>query len=334
MNDPEPVRDDEIDGLVRRYLDRSADRVDPRPAFDRLRQALDWDTDSAQLEATHVGARVASPSVRRLWFWGISAAAAAVVLSALLLVEPRPALARADTLVREAKQAHLQPLDRCYLVEFRRDSALVDECSPLTSQVRQTRLWTRGDRFWVESVQPDKRWAWGRDERNRFWFALGPHRGIRLEPDEMSPWLNLCCDLYCIRLEQLLGEMLSDFDLTREDAGTRSAPATQVVRATPRAGTYHPNLKSLVLEIDAETRVVRGMVLERMKQGKPFATVTYTLVETRTLDDAKFQLEGHLDPKAPVFTQDFEPTRRRKWLTFCFGPRASAMFRLRGDERE
>lgn len=336
MNEPErrTFSDEEIDRLIRRHLDRHADGVDPRPSFDHLRQAMAWGPAAPRAEAAgeilQLSGRRGS---RRAWaVWGVSAAAAALVLSALVLLQASPALARAETLVREAKQAHLLPLDRCYLVEVRRDSALLDECAPLTSQVRQTRLWTRGDRFWVESVRPDKRWAWGRDERNRFWIALGTHRGIRLEPDEVSLWLNLCCDLYCIRVERLLGEMLSDFDLRRETSAGGTVPATQVVRATPREGSFHPNLKSLVLEIDAETRVVRRMVLERTRMGKPFATVTYTLAETRTLDDAKFQLEGHLSSPYLVFTQDFQPERRRGLLAFCFGARASAMFRLKGED--
>ena len=81
------------------------------------------------------------------------------------------------------------------------------------------------------------------------------------------------------------------------------APATQVVRASMKPGRTHPSIKSVVLEIDAESRVVRRMVIERMYKGQPFATVTCTLVETETLDDDKFQLEGHL--VAPV--HDFYP---------------------------
>ena len=53
-----------------------------------------------------------------------------------------------------------------------------------------TRLWTRGDRFWVESARPGQRWAWGRDEANRFWVAFGPHTAVSLEADEVPYWLG------------------------------------------------------------------------------------------------------------------------------------------------
>ena len=78
-----------------------------------------------------------------------------------------------------------------------------------------------------------------------------------------------------------------------------------------------------------ETRVLRRMVIERTTKGQPFATVTYTLVETRTLDDGKFQLEGHLIPPYNVYTHDVEPERRRELLTRWFGPNSGPWFRLR-----
>src|SRR4051812_14349492 len=167
MSEPEPLPDDAIDALVRRSLDRGAERIDPRPAFDRLQAA--WPgSDESRVGRASLPRRL-RPAGR--WAWGVSAAAAVVLVAAVAMLQDRPALARAEVLVREARSAHRLPLDRCYLVEVRRDSALFDEYSPVATPVRQTRLWTRGDRFWVESVQPRQRWAWGRDERNRFWMA-------------------------------------------------------------------------------------------------------------------------------------------------------------------
>ena len=61
----------------------------------------------------------------------------------------------------------------------------------MTSQVEVTRTWTRGDQFWVESANPELRWAWGREKSNRIWLAVGPHRAVRLEPDEVPRWLGL-----------------------------------------------------------------------------------------------------------------------------------------------
>jgi hypothetical protein len=336
MSEAETRADDMIEALVRRSLERGAERIDPRPVFERLQAA--WPAPATGSEATESAGRTASrgrfPAAS--WAWGLSAAAAVLLLLTAWLLRPSPVLASPESLVREATQAHRLPLDRCYIVEVRKDSAVYDECFPMTSQVRLTRLWTRGDRFWIESKSADRHWDWGRDPGNRVWFAFEPNRAVRLEAGEVPRWLSLCCDLYCIQLEQLLGTVLRDFTLEREipgdDASTESAPATQVVRALMKPGRSHPSIKSVVLEIDAESRVVRRMVIERMYKGQPFATVTCTLVETETLDDDKFQLEGHLTAPYTVYTRDFEPDHRRELIARWFGPEVGSWFRLPGPK--
>ncbi len=211
---------------------------------------------------------------------------------------------------------------------------MVAELSPTTPQVRLTRVWTRGDRFYVESVWPEERWAWGRDEANRFWIALGEHTAVRLEADEVPYGLNVYCDLHSLNIEQWLGEVLDWFEINRE---TSESPGTIRVRvkarqATPRpdafarVGAYkhpYPMVQSADLEIDAETRVVRRMVVRRVWNGEPFATVTYSLAETDARDSADYRLEGHLLEPSEVFTRDHEPERRRELLARWLGPRAT-----------
>ena len=329
MIEPENRSDEMIEALVRWSLDRDAESIDPRAAFERLEAAR---PELSESSAGTLG-RAETTRRRRLGArplaWGLSAAAAVLLIVTTWLLRPGPALASAESLVREAKQVHRLPLDRCYLVEFKRDSALFDECSPMTSQVEVTRTWTRGDQFWVESANPELRWAWGREKSNRIWLAAGPHRAVRLEPDEVPRWLGLFYSLCGIQLEQLLGEVLRDFDLERETPAGDVRPATQVIRARLKPGRSHPQIRSAVLELDVETRVLRRMVIERTTKGQPFATVTYTLVETKTLDDGKFQLEGHLTPPYNVYTHDVEPERRRELLTLWFGPNSGPWFRLR-----
>ena len=45
-----------------------------------------------------------------------------------------------------------------------------------------------------------------------------------------------------------------------------------------------PGIQTVNLEIDAETRVVRRMVVRRTLNGLPFATVTYPLAETDSIE--------------------------------------------------
>jgi hypothetical protein len=248
----------------------------------------------------------------------------------MLLSYDRPALARGEAVVREAKRAHLLPIDRCYLVEVRRESSLVAELSPVNPQVRQTRLWTRGDRFWVESAHPaQQRWAWGRDESNRFWIAFGPHAAVRVDADEIPYWLNVYCDLHSLNFEKWLGEVLNRFELTRETRSGDADLSTIVVRARAKARSatpQFPSVESAELEIDAETRVVRRMVVRRVANGEPFATVTYTLAETDALDPADYRLEGHVSDRSEIYTRENKPERRKELLARWFGPRSMRRF--------
>jgi hypothetical protein len=313
MSEPERPPGLDVEGLVRAHLDRHSERIDPRPLFARIAAGL-------PAEAAPI---VAGGWSRGPWRWvGVAAVAASVALWAALSWQDRKALARGETVVREARQAHQMPIDRCYLVEVRRESPAAAELTPTAPQVRVTRLWTRGDRFWVESTRPDQRWAWGRDQANRFWIAFGPHTAARLEADEVPDWLNLYCDLHSLHVEQLLGDVLGRFDLAREASPPGSDAST--IRVVARARVVFPRVPSIEsadLEIDAETRVIRRMVVRRSWNGQPFATVTYRLAETDALDPSAYQIEGHLTDPSEVFTRDHEPQRRKELLARWFGPR-------------
>jgi hypothetical protein len=327
MTEPESPLDLEIERLVRASLEREAERVDPRPLFVRIMLEARGSTPS----------RVAPVAGRRrpraLLRWaGAAAAAAALFACVTLFWQDRKVLAKGETVVREARQAHSMPIDRCYLVEVRRESSRVAELAPSMPQLRLTRLWTRGDRFWVESANPDARWAWGRDASNRIWIAFGPHTAVRMDADEVPDWLNLYCDLHSLNVEQLLGDVLSKFDLTRETSPPAADASTIRVHAKARnIIPLGPAIQAVELEVDAETRVIRRMVVRRVWEGEPLATVTYSLTETDALDPAKYQVEGHLTDPSEIFTRDHEPQRRRELVARWFGARPGRW--LRGSEQ-
>ena len=326
MNRLDPQADLEVERLVRAHLERGAETIDPRPAFEKIQKSLAAPSLDSVAEFGH---RPKSRA-RAAWKWaGAVAAAAAVITGFVLLVQERTALAKGETVVREARRAHLLPIDRCYLVEIKRESSLVAELSPASPQVRQTRLWTRGDRFWVESVRPVQRWAWGRDEANRFWIAFGPHTAVRMEADEIPFWLNVYCDLHSLNFEKWLAEVLNRFELTRDTKHGDADSSTIVVRAKAKARAkipQSPSVESAELEIDAETRVVRRMVVRRVLNGAPFATVTYTLAETDALDPADYQVEGHLSEPSEIYTRENKPERRKELLARWFGPGSGRRF--------
>ena len=311
MIDGQGQRELDIEALIRAHLDRESEKVDPRPLLARI------------LAESPSGGPPPAGRPRRPLRWAGLAAAAAALIALVSYARPAPrAFARGEAVVREARRAHAVPIDRCYLVEVRRESSLAAELSPTIPQVRSTRLWTRGDRFWAESTRPDQRWAWGRDGEDRFWIAFGPHAAIQLEPAEVPDWLGLYCDLHSLNVEQLLGDVLGRFDLSRDDGP--SADESSTIRVVARARSVAPRVPGVAtveMEIGAETRAIRRMVVRRTWNGQPFATVTYTLTETDDRDLSDYRVEGHLSDPSEVYTRDHEPQRRKELLTRWFGAR-------------
>lgn len=322
-----PESEHDMDQLLQAHLQRQAATIDPRPVYDRI---VATRTATAAAPGPTVPDVVEHNGANSRWArrlaWGIGAAAA-VLLAFLGGLQLGPQRASAKALVQEAQAAHGLPLDRCYLVEIRKESAVLDDQNPLTAQARVIRVWTRGDRFWIESVNPQRRWAWGRDENGSVWMTFGPHRAIRFQRPEVPRWLALGCDVFAMQLETLLNEVLRDFDLQRT-TDRAGAPATQVVTATLQPGRQHPSLRHAQIEMDAETKVIRRLVLNRMRLGQPFATITYTLVESQPQDDSKYVLEGHLSAPFDVYTPTTNPQKCRETLDGWFDPRNGEPFHL------
>ena len=320
MSKVENQPDELIEALVRKSLERSgsdrpASRVRPAPGR----------VAGSRGEGTTGGARRPPPPARvGSWAWGLSAAAAVFLLMSVWLLRPSLVLASPEAWSARPSRASAaaRSLLPCRGAEgFRRLRRMFpdDLAGPVT------RLWTRGDQFWVESVNPERRWDWGRDENNHVWFAFGPHRAVRLEPGEMPRWLGPAT--FTVSGSSNSWERSCAISISNGRPADDVRPATQVVRASMKPGRSHPSIKSAVLEIDAESRVVRRMVIERMTKGQPFATVTCTLVETKTLDDGKFQLEGHL--VAPyTFTPATSSPPAGASLTRWFGPKSGSWFQL------
>ena len=222
---------------------------------------------------------------------------------------------------------HRLPIDRCYLVEVRRESNASDDATALPRGVSQTQLWTWGDQFWIQSATGRQRWAWGRDDAGPVWLADGARRGLRLDAAEVPPWLALTCDINSMKLETLLDDVLRDFDLRREGHGPDTLPTTILIRAELKSGRKHSTLRSALLELDAETKVLRRVVLSRSRLGRPVATTTYSLVDSQVQDQLSYTLAGHLQEPSETFTRDHDPARRQEILIRLLGPQAERWFK-------
>lgn len=305
----------DFDQLIAEHLQRQAGHVNSAAVLARIRQTLA--TEQPPLAKS---ARFRRVKHTLLWLSGPLVAACFVV--AFLQFQTEPLRASPHALLQEAQKVHQLPLDRCYLVEFQREAEFTDEANPLAAVSRTTKLWTRGDRFCIESKNPMGFQAiWGRDHEGIIWIAPGPRVAVKIEPKENPPrWLTSMCEICEMRPEHLLGELVRNFDLTREITNDQ---AVQVIRAELKPTRWHPALRSAEVHLDTETKVLRKVVLYRTLPAGASTITTYTLVETQTLDDDYYRIEGHLTAPYRIFTADGPIEPRRRIMGQMFGPRGA-----------
>jgi hypothetical protein len=216
--------------------------------------------------------------------------------------------ATAEELVREAKDVHARPADRCYDVTAEWTPALFQRLQ-LRPIVHTSRLWTRGDQFWIESGPDGAKTAWGQDADGRVWVALNRKQGLTYEPAEAGEPVARYCNLMSLRVVSTLAEVLEKFELLRKDGGAPGEPVRIEATVRPSFLNRNPVFRSVALTLDPDTKVVRRAVLTRQANGETVATLTFTLVDTAPQPDESYGPRGHLDPDAEVLDG-----RDRRWF--------------------
>jgi len=313
MNDKPRDADDPIDDLVRQYMELQAKRERCEPLVERVLGTMErTDADEPQSRPVRAPTSTRGQRVwaRSLWF---AAAAATVLLAFVVGRWGSPAHAEASVLVRAALATHTGPVERCYTVTVERDAEIQEE----QPQFRDVRIWTQGDRFWVD-VRGQRAWKWGRSSSGAIWIALRRHRALEIEADEIGPPLQQIADLYSLHLETLLENVLNHFELEHLENGS----FTHVITARPR-GWASGYIREAVIEVDKETKAVKRLELQRSYPRRGDSQITFTLVDARTPDDSRYEPTGHLDEPFRILTRDLDPDKRRDVLTSWFGPQAA-----------
>lgn len=255
--------------------------------------------------------RVASKLVWR-WAGGFVAAAAMVVLVLLLLHSENRVQARATTVLRAARQEHIKPVERIYLVAVEWDQGWSEGfASP-----QNVRIFTQGDRFWVEMNRGAKSWKWGRNPEGAIWVTLGARRALIIEREEIGAPLQRIATFYSLELQSLLDNVLQTFQVDYiSDSG-----ATHVISAKSRRGW----IREITIEVDKETKAIRQLVVRRWSAQRGGSTAIFTLVDARAPNDSLYRLQGHLQEPFRLLSRHSQPQRRRTVLKNWFGPAAES----------
>jgi len=311
MNTPEAPDDDPLLNAIGEHIKSKEKRLDTRSLAERLLN-------------TSCRRPRRFPDSTRKWSrpgltLGLGATGlAAAVLSAILL-SPSSEI-RAESTVREAAARLQLPLERCYMVEVR---AMGESEVEALAPARTMKIWAADGKFRVEMSRGNFRCAWGRDPDGTVWLTAHPQRGLRIAPDEQGPGLLWISELYGMRPETIISQILARCRL-RE--GTRAGiNDPRVIHAEPRALARQAWLRSATLELDPETKAIRKLSLTRSGNIDGSTTAaTFTLIDTRPVDHSRYGLEGNLVEPYQIYDGDFQPGRRREIISRWTGARVDA----------
>lgn len=240
--------------------------------------------------------------------WTSAAAVVTIVLASLALLPN--AVASPAEFVQQALSACQTLLDRRYSLEIE------PSASPRRNPFRQrgagpkSTLWVRGKQFVQIFGTSEGKLVWGRDAAGSLWFTTTGQAGASFRADEIPEALEEVCDLRTLDLQMLLESLLRDFEL-------KSSPRQQgieLIQARPQPGKKNSKFRDVELEIERETSLVRRATLERVKEGRTVAVVSFMLEEVAAQNDSTYELKTYLQPNAEVLDRSSRRGRRSELL--------------------
>jgi hypothetical protein len=108
--------------------------------------------------------------------------------------------------------------------------------------------------------------------------------------------------------------MSTEFDVMVIRNGLGGASNTTVICGTPRAKHTRPRLRSVTVEIDDVTKIVRRAVFSRVRDGVPVADVSFSFDRSGSQPDSAYLISGHVGRDATILSSDQSLMRRRKLL--------------------
>jgi len=166
-------------------------------------------------------------------------------------------------------------------------------------------LWTRGDRFWSDCVIGDIKFKLGREANGTIWISPSRNKGIEFgnSPSQLPKVVEQICLINSMSVPRLMNEVLIGFDLNSQTVSSLSGEKRTLIWAQLKPYRTHSLLSHALLEIDPRTNVLVRLVLWTVQDGHPKGTVTFTLLESGTIEDDQYELRFHLDSDAVIETQ-------------------------------
>ena len=197
-------------------------------------------------------------------------------------------------LVREAQSAFRSEEDRSYRIHIDLEPGAA-ELFPFLAMLApvDSPLWARNGLLRIDVSQEGRAWSCGRDAQKRVWIKPEPGIGLIFDADEVPAPLAQALDLCSMDLKTLLGAMLTDFDVASlRDEGVPEG--VRRVRGTLKPNRANSRMRSIVVDIEARTKLVQRVVVTRWHAGRSLAGVSFTFAQNGTQPEASYQLSSHL----------------------------------------
>lgn len=300
MNPRIPIDDDEVDDIVRTYLDDIGRGVDVRKQMADILAKLSAVAPSETSPQPNAFRRRRSKARLRI-FWGGTIAAGLLLGSmfvSYLILAPAPINAAA--IVGSARSELWKPIDRCYRVEIDVPKGR-EKAIPFLDEQGEMLVWTRGERFRVVKSMDDSSLSWGRDETRRTWISTGD-KGVVFEKDDVPTILRTVSQYLSFDVGKLMDLLLKHFELESggkfEDNGTTIA----VIHAHQDPKSRRGFINEARLEINLSTKSIRSLELTHLTNGVPTDRFRFTLIEEARLPDSTYRLAGNLKADGEILS--------------------------------
>ncbi|MFM7039245.1 MAG: hypothetical protein ACKO2L_16160 [Planctomycetaceae bacterium] len=254
--------------------------------------------------------RLLSPSrwSRRALLTAASAVAACVLLCCLLFL-PAAAASPAE-LVRRTLAEFQSAADRCYAVAVESEGPLRRTGFRRRVRLQDSSLWVRGNSFVQSFEAEDGQLVWGRNAEGAVWFSVAGESAAIFDADEIPEVLMDACELRTLQLPALLETLLLDYELQYSS----QQPDTSRIVARPRSVTVSSKYGNVEIEIDPRSLLVRQVTLERLRDQRLVAVVSFSLTEVRSRKESLYELSGNLQPTATVLDRNTKVGGRSELL--------------------
>ena len=255
--------------------------------------------------------KVASGKKRSLsntWVWISSAAAIGLLLLSMAFL-PR-ATANPAELLRKTLVEYREAMDRCYNVSVELENKPLRSRFARRAVPADSKLWVRGKSFVQIFEAPKGPLIWGRKPNGSIWFTVSGKSAAVFESNEIPETLRDVCDLRTLNLTTLIESLLTDYDLKYSDREN----GIHTITAKRRPESRIAKSGTVEIEIQADSKLVRRVTIEKLNDKRPVAVVSFSLDQIQQVPNSFYELENHLQPDSPVYDRSTRFGRRSDLL--------------------